>query len=98
MGQTQAMTVTVDAATLDEARRLAGPRGLSALVNAAMQAEVRRRRVVAVLREWEEEAPSSQAAIDTARASLQELLGWTDEQASQHVPDRPAGRRPRPRA
>lgn len=87
MAQTQPMTVTVDAATLDEARRLAGPRGLSALVNAAMQAEVRRRQVVALLRQWEVQAPSSQADVEAARASLQELLGWTDEQAARHVPD-----------
>lgn len=96
MAQTQAMTVTVDSATLEEARRLAGRRGLSALVNAAMQAEVRRRRVIALLRQWEEEAQSGQADVEAARSSLRDLIGWTDEQAAHHIPDVPSRGRRRP--
>ena len=95
MPHTQAITVTVDADMLDEAKLLAGPRGLSALVNAAMQAEVRRRRVTALLRQWEEESPSSRADVEAARASLQELLGWTDTEAAQHIPDVPSRQRRR---
>jgi post-segregation antitoxin (ccd killing protein) len=90
MAQTQAMTVSVDATTLADAKRLAGPRGLSALVNAAMQAEVRRRRVVALLQEWEGSEPSTAADIAAARSSLAEILG---EQAVPRGSDPPGLRR-----
>jgi hypothetical protein len=57
---TTEISVTVDLATLDEVRRLAGGEvDLAGIVSAALAAAVVRLRAIAALREWEQARTAS---------------------------------------
>ncbi len=68
------LSVTLDAAVVDELRQRVGARGLSAAVNHAVVAEVGRLRRAAALDRWLAELETSDGPIDEARVAGFEAL------------------------
>ncbi|MGI8776948.1 MAG: CopG family transcriptional regulator [Acidimicrobiales bacterium] len=68
------LSVTLDAAVVDELRQRVGARGLSAAVNQAVVAEVDRLRRAAALDQWLAELETSDGPVDEARVARFEAL------------------------
>lgn len=80
-------SITLDEALLLEARREAGPGGVSGLVADALRRELSRRRQVAALDELIALGSPTLADLAEARAVLASVVDFSDTQLRELIPD-----------
>lgn len=86
------VTLTLDAATLAELRRLVGSRSLSATVEEAVIAHLRHLRHLAAVDEWLDELEAEDGPIPPEiQAWAAEEVGAWEQRMRQSAPDQRAG-------